>query len=54
MLPLNNFELALAAPLALLVFGSLLVLLRAVSTKDLDALRGLVRPISAETRERVA
>ena len=50
MRPLSDLELALAAPLALLVFGSLLVLLRAVSTNDLHALRGLVRPVPAETR----
>jgi len=50
MRPLSDLELALAAPLALLVFGSLLVLLRAISTNDLQALRGLLRPVPAETR----
>jgi O-antigen/teichoic acid export membrane protein len=48
--PLTDLGFGLVGPLALLVFGSLLVLLRVVSTKDLDALRGLVRPVSAETR----
>ena len=48
--PLTGLELVLSAPLALLVFAGLLVLLRAVSTRDLDALRGLVRPVHAETR----
>jgi O-antigen/teichoic acid export membrane protein len=48
--PLSDLELALAAPMALLLFGGLLVLLRAVSTSDLDALRGLVRPAPAESR----
>lgn len=50
MRPLSDLELVLAAPLALLVFGALLVLLRAVSTNDLHALRGLVRPSPAESR----
>lgn len=48
--PLSDLELALAAPLALLLFGGLLVLLRAVSTNDLHALRGLIRPAPAESR----
>jgi O-antigen/teichoic acid export membrane protein len=48
--PLGDLELVLAAPLALVLFGGLLVLLRAVSTNDLQALRGLLRPAPAESR----
>jgi O-antigen/teichoic acid export membrane protein len=48
--PLGDLELVFALPLALLVFGTLLVLLRAVSTNDVQALRGLLRPAPAESR----
>ncbi len=48
--PLAGLELALSLPLALLVFAVFLVLLRAVSTNDLHALRGLLRPAPAEPR----
>jgi O-antigen/teichoic acid export membrane protein len=48
--PLGDLELVLVAPFALLIFGCLLVALRAVSASDLAALRGLLRPASAESR----
>jgi O-antigen/teichoic acid export membrane protein len=48
MLPANGLDLILAVPLALVVFGGLAVMLRAVSMTDLLALRALVRPVPAE------
>jgi O-antigen/teichoic acid export membrane protein len=49
LLPARGLDLALGLPLALAVFAVLAVVLRAVSTSDLLALRGLVRPVRAET-----
>jgi O-antigen/teichoic acid export membrane protein len=49
LLPAQGLELALGLPLALAVFAGLVVMLRAVSTTDLLALRALVRPVRAQT-----
>jgi len=48
-LPVSGLDLVLAAPLALVVFGALAVVLRAVSATDLVALRALVRPRRAQS-----
>ena len=44
-----HLDLVLGIPLTLAVFGALVVVLRAVSTTDLLALRALFRPVRAET-----
>jgi len=49
LLPAYGLDLMLGIPLTLAVFAALVVMLRAVSTTDLLALRALVRPGRAET-----
>jgi hypothetical protein len=49
LLPARGLDLVFGLPLALGVFAVLAVVLRAVSTSDLLALRALVRPVRAET-----
>jgi O-antigen/teichoic acid export membrane protein len=49
LIPAQGLELVLGIPLTLAVFAGLAVMLRAVSTTDLLALRALVRPVRVET-----
>ncbi len=48
LLPARGLGLAIGVPLALAVFAVLVVMLRAVSTTELQALRALVGPVRAE------
>jgi len=48
LLPVQSLDLVFGLPLALAVFAALAVVLRAVSTSDMRALRALVRPVRAE------
>lgn len=49
LLPAQGLDLVVGLPLSLALFAVLTVVLRAVSTSDLLALRALVRPVRAET-----